>query len=340
MYELITNRNLPIYAIEFLESLIKRGRKASTISRYAYDLEDFFSWISREKQNHSFQTFQHVTTKDLEKYMTFLTDKKQYSPQTMQRILIVLNQLYKYFIKKKVLHVNPVSNLPYKTGQLKEITNDDFITDDEAKKLYETVRSLDGLTDNQKKARSKLIARNESIFILLIEYGLTLQELTNITMNDIHFEWNTVDVGIEEQTRRTITIHPSHKKVLYDYYQMIPKPVRPRYRSSDPFFVAFDFQRDTYRWVYATNSPKKLTKIAIQKMIREESKRAGLQGKSQQHFRHTAVLKALQNQKSIETIKTQFGFQTEIAFKRIIRFFEQEQEQEKKKKNKCPSIKK
>ncbi|MEX5522633.1 MULTISPECIES: hypothetical protein [Bacillus cereus group] len=34
---------------------------------------------------------------------------------------------------------------------------------------------------------------------------------------------------------------------LFTYYKTIPKPVRPRYYSTDPLLVAFDFKRGNFR---------------------------------------------------------------------------------------------
>lgn len=322
MSHLYADSNLPSYAMEYILHLSKKGRKTSTISRYHYDLADFFTWLTKEKNQSDFKTFQRLTTNDIKHYLNTLKKQKQYSDQTIQRVVTVLNQLYKFLLQKEVLHENPITNLPYKTGQLKQITFQDFLTTDEERKLYQTVRSLDGLTPNQQKARPKLIARNESIILLFLEYGLTLQELAHLSMNDVHFEQNTIDIHKNKETKRTISLAVQHKKTLYEYYQTIPAPVRPRYHSHDPFFIAFDFQRNTFRFVYELNAPKRLTMIAIQKMIREECKRAGLPKKSHQHLRNTAVLKAFKRNQSLEAIKKQYGFQTEIALKRISYFYE------------------
>ena len=106
--------------------------------------------------------------------------------------------------------------------------------------------------------------RNIAILNLLIDYGLSLQELTALTMHHVHFETKHY-LSQQPQGRKNNFINQRRQKQLYTYYKSIPEPVRPKYHSNDPLFVAFDFNRGTYRWVYENDAPKGLTEIAIQK---------------------------------------------------------------------------
>ncbi|MFP3440904.1 hypothetical protein R0K18_24530, partial [Pantoea sp. SIMBA_133] len=49
----------------------------------------------------------------------------------------------------------------------------DFLQEEEAQKLLETIVSLEDLTDNQLRAREFLIDRNLIIARLFLNYGLT-----------------------------------------------------------------------------------------------------------------------------------------------------------------------
>ena len=121
-----------------------------------------------------------------------------------------------------------------------------------------------------------LMNRNISIVHLLIHNGLSLQELVGLQMKHVHFENNTISVPGIVGIERKILLTEEDKKHLFNYYKIIPEPVRPRYHSNDPLFVAFDFTRKTYHWSYENDAPKALTEIAVQKMIRIEVKRANL----------------------------------------------------------------
>lgn len=131
-----------------------------------------------------------------------------------------------------------------------------------------------------------ILERNISIATLLLDYGLSLKKLVSLRMKHVHFENNTLS---------------------------IPEPVRPKYHSNDPLFVAFDFTRGAYHWSYEDDASKFLTEISVQKMIRLEVKRANLRkGISAQHFRNTFILRRIQNNNTSEQIMQQIGFKSHL----------------------------
>lgn len=312
--------SLPSFVKEYLYSLVKKKRKPSTIKRYIYDLEDFFVWLEIEKRNQSFVTWANLSRDDIQCYLSILTESRKYSPRTIKRVLTVLNQLYKYY-DNLGLSKNPILEINIIDCKEAPMTTHEFLNKKEIKQLFLSLHSTDGLSDKQLKSRHLIVDRNEAIFLLFLYYGLTLQELTNLHMNQIHFETNTITVTSLDH-ERTIHLSSEHKQVLYKYYETIPKPVRPRYHEKDPFFVAFDFQRGTYRWVYVEeNKPKQLTNIAIQRMIQKEIKRSGLRkGISAQHLRNTFILSEIKAGKSVDTIQQQLGLKTDISLKKYFYF--------------------
>ncbi|MGE9856441.1 integrase, partial [Bacillus sp. AF62] len=150
------------------------------------------------------------------------------------------------------------------------LRKEDFITKEEEKRLKNIFSSSEGLSEEQLSVRPLLIARNVSILSLLSDYGLTLQELVSLQMQQVHFGKNMITVLHNKGTERRIMLKEEDKIRLFTYYKTIPEPVRPRYHSTDPLLVAFDFKRGTFRWVYDNDAPKALTAIAVQKMIRLE----------------------------------------------------------------------
>lgn len=310
---------MPSYVEEYLLSLVKKKRKPSTIKRYIYDLEDFFVWLEIEKKDQSFATWANLTPEDIQKYMIILTDSRKYHPRTTKRVITVLNQLYKFYdnlglSKNPILEINKIDieELPMNVS--------DFINKQEINQLFSSLRSTKNLSEKQLKSRHLIIDRNEAIFILFLYYGLTLQELINLKMEHIHFETNSITITATEQ-HRTVKLSLHHKKVLYKYYETIPLPVRPRYHENDPFFVAFDFQRGTYRWVYEKDEPKELTAIAVQRMIQKEIKRSKLRkGISAQHLRNTFILSEIRNGKSMAKIQQELGLKTDISLKKYYEF--------------------
>ncbi|WLR52418.1 site-specific integrase [Bacillus tianshenii] len=304
---------LPDDVVSYLEYLAAQGRRPSTIKRYKYDLEDFFRYMNeQQKDPKKWKTF---SNEDYHTFFHILLTERHYSLATMKRMHTVLKRLNRFY---QIKHNPPEISMHL---EKKRLGADDFIQEAEKEKLLQTVVSTKGLTDNQLKARHLLFDRNLSIVRLLLDYGLTLHELASLRMKDVHFERNELDIPSVSSLARTIKLSDEDKQLLYRYLKTIPEPVRPRYHSHDPLFAAFDFQRCTYRWVYEKDAPKRLTEIAIQKMIREEIARAGLRkGISAQHMRNTCIINQIQEGLSAEDIQRHFGFKTPLSLKRFYNY--------------------
>ncbi|CAI8855578.1 integrase [Bacillus pseudomycoides] len=302
----------------FSSFLLNKGRKPSTIKRYVYDIEDFGHWLQKSKKLPTCNIWTTLNKKDFEAYFYDLKKKRQYSDKTMHRVYIVLNRLYQYLKLP-----NPLEGMQLSIQPNRALRDEDFITKEEEKTLKSILSSLEGLTEKQRSVRPVLMDRNISIVHLLIHNGLSLQELVGLQMKHVHFENNTISVPGIVGIERTILLTEDDKKRLFNYYKIIPEPVRPRYHSNEPLFVAFDFTRNTYRWSYENDAPKALTEIAVQKMIRIEVKRANLRkGISAQHLRNTFILRLIEHGILKEQIIKQVGFKSKLSLKRYYDFID------------------
>lgn len=305
----------------FSAFLLNQGRKPSTIKRYVYDIEDFGHWLEKNKKLSSSNIWDTLCTKDYEDYFSDLKNKRHYSEKTMHRVFIVLNRLYQFLNLP-----NPLKDMKISIQPNRALRDEDFISKDDEKRLKHTLISLDGLSEKQRPSRPLLMDRNISIVNLLIDYGLSLQELVSLNMHHVHFETNTISIPAVAGVERTLKLTDEDKKQLYNYYKTIPEPVRPKYHSNDPLFVAFDFNRNTYRWVYENDAPKALTEIAVQKMIRLEVARANLRkGISGQHFRNTFILRLIEQNTPEQEIMKRVGFKSKISLKRYYQYAKQKE---------------
>ncbi|MEH7052407.1 integrase [Bacillus pseudomycoides] len=302
----------------FASFLLDKGRKTSTIKRYIYDIEDFGQWLQNSTKLPTCNIWMTLDTKDYEAYFYDLKNQRQYSDKTMHRVYSVLNRLYQYLKLP-----NPLKDMQLSIQPNRALRAEDFISKEEEKRLKVILTSLEGLTEKQRSVRPALMDRNISIVHLLIHNGLSLQELVGLQMKHVHFENNTISVPGIVGIERTILLTEEDKKRLFNYYKIIPEPVRPRYHSNDPLFVAFDFTRKTYHWSYENDAPKALTEIAVQKMIRIEVKRANLRkGISAQHLRNTFILRLIEHGILEEQIIKQVGFKSKLSLKRYYDFID------------------
>jgi site-specific recombinase XerD len=319
---ILKNHSIPAYINQFLISYKEKGRQPSTIKRYLYDLDEFIQWMRANYSDVSFEQWQSLTARDFASYYEFLIEQRDYSERTMKRIATVLKQLYRYYEQQGYNIVSPDLTVEANKKAV-PLSAEDFISESEREHFLKTISSREGLSENQLKSRHLLNDRNKSIILMLCDEGLTLNELVSLTMRDIHFEDNKIDVPSVTSMARTIRISLENKQQYFAYYKSIPAPVRPTYHSDDPFFLAFDFQRNTYRWMYELDAPKRMTDIAVQKMIRTEGKRANLRkGLSAQHMRNSAILRAIETGEGHEEIQRKFGFKAAISLKRYLAYAE------------------
>ncbi|PDY75139.1 tyrosine-type recombinase/integrase [Bacillus cereus] len=301
----------------FASYLSNKGRKASTIKRYIYDVECFIQWLHQSKRFTSDNIWESLQKKDFDSFFKYLKEDRQYSDKTIHRIYIVLNRLYEYLdlpsLIEAIIHIDTPD---------RALRRKDFVSSQERTRLKEVVSSLEGLTEKQRSTRPMILERNISIITLLLDYGLSIKELVSLQMRHVHFENNTLSIPEDSKVNRTIHLREEDKLHLYNYYTIIPEPVRPKYHSNDPLFIAFDFTRRTYHWSYQDDAPKFLTEISIQKMIRLEVKRANLRkGISAQHFRNTYILRRIQGDNTPEKIMQQIGFKSNLSLKRYYDYY-------------------
>ncbi|WP_099300984.1 tyrosine-type recombinase/integrase [Bacillus sp. Marseille-P3800] len=294
----------------FLNQLFLKGRKATTIQRYHYDLNDFFLWLND-------RSFIDLTTKEIESFYQHLMVTRTYQVRTVRRISSVLRRFTLFLVEENVLQDHPLLHHEPPLLTLEPLTREEWISKREMDILLQTTHSEKGLTENQLIARPHLTERNYAILILLTEYGITLSEACTITMNDTSFVQQTLQ--IKDSVERTVMLASDHSQQLYIYWSSIPEAVRPRLHTSDPLFVAFDFTRRTYHWSYEKDAPKALTAIALQKMIRTEVARSGLRkGISAQHFRNAYLLRTLLDPLSKQDLQQHLGLKSPLSLRRYV----------------------
>ncbi|EZH67325.1 hypothetical protein DH09_05155 [Bacillaceae bacterium JMAK1] len=302
---------LPPTANQYLEQLALKGRKSSTVRRYAYDIADFYSFI--DVTNHT-----AYTKETLEHFMKHLIQERHYKHKTYKRVYRVLHSYFNHLMHRNVINENPIEHVLLPDEDDEPLTEDDLFTTKEINQLLRSTESIEGLNDDQKQSRPLLAPRNLIMLRLILFYGLRLQELHGLHIDNL-LSSNTLFVTPVdgEVNPRKITLQQKDQTLLANYLDVIPKAVRPVHGNEHPLFVAFDFKRQTYRWSYEEDKPKRLTIVAIQKMIREELRRAGIPlGRSAQHMRHTFIVNALGSGRTTKDIQTQLGLHSELVLLR------------------------
>ncbi|MBJ8030724.1 site-specific integrase [Bacillus cereus group sp. N21] len=295
----------------FLADLLKRGRKPSTVKQYRYDLSLFVSWIQKQVKFAPEDVFHSFNINILDEYLKSLRKERDVSISNVKRVRGILINFLQFHGAAKDLKsdVAPPG-----------LTAKQFASDEEIEKLLRVMRSYQGLTEYQASGRKFIIERNLLLVRFMLHYGLSIQDIITLSMHDIHFGTNTITPGGLHAYKRSITLSKDDVKLALSYYKTIPNLVRPRQQIGDPFFVAFDFGPQTFRWDYEKDQPAALTRIAVQRMLQKEVKRAEVKV-TPTKLRNRFILNALQNGMKPLEIKVFLGLKSIEALHRYIQFW-------------------
>ncbi|PKJ52251.1 tyrosine-type recombinase/integrase [Bacillus sp. SN10] len=299
----------------FLSDLLKHGRKSSTVKQYRYDLTLFTSWIQKHVKSPPKSFFRSFDTNILERYLKSLKKERGASISNIKRVRGILINFLQFHGAAQDLKsdVSPPG-----------LTSKHFASDQEVTKLFHVMRSYDGLTDYQAEGRKFILERNLLLIHFMLDYGLSIQDILTLSMHDIQFGTNTINPGGLHAYKRSITLSKEHVKLALSYYNKIPNLVRPRQQTGDFFFVAFDFGPQTFRWDYEKDQPAALTRIAVQRMLQKEAKRAGIHV-TPTMLRNRFILNALQNGMKPIEIKSYLGLKSIEALHRYVQFWNKQQ---------------
>ena len=298
---------------DFLSHLVDSKKKTSTISMYKHDLKQFFEWLNRYHPNIPPETLPG-DKKYYELYFTYLKEKNL-SEANLRRVASHLNGLLKYYNL-----TSDIGLLQATTKKQRELTDTDFITQSDTLILLDSVISDEHLSDIQLQIHKYIGPRNHSIFILLLRYGLTINEVVSLTIKDINFAQNTLTID-NNKTKRTLELSKHDKKIIYNYLSTIPLLFRPRDYTNDPLFISFHPQKMVYWYDYSLSQPKRISVIGTKRMIEREVKRSGIKAIVRStHFRNSCILKKIHEGYSNEHIIYYFGLSSRHALYRFKRY--------------------
>ncbi|MCC2358310.1 tyrosine-type recombinase/integrase [Bacillus paranthracis] len=282
--------------VEYKSYLLSKGYTENTVSRYIKEILLYYNSMEKPISEEYIQIYLH-------------NRKSHTKISNLKRIQSVLINYYYFLFGVKlgpILNENKLKN--------EKIT---YLKHSEFNSLVQTVLNPYpvAIGEKEKLLRSILKERNLMILLLLGKYGLTRNEVVTLNMDQVNFYIRNIKIG-----ETNISIQNEDMNRLYDYYKSIPVSIRPMMHSEQAVFIAYDNNRMTYLWDYSKEMPKRLSDEAIKKLIRKEGQYAGLHNISSRVLRNTAIINALNNGESVETVKTLFRLKSIHAVNRYRRF--------------------
>jgi integrase/recombinase XerD len=216
---------------EYMASI---DRSPITIEVYRRDLGYIRRYLEERKNGPVY--IEDVTQDDLEAFMRYVKEVKQYSANTRSNYFYTLRSLYAFAYKKGLVERNIAASM-------------DFMRMPKKERNYLTKQEVEATIDCIQSQLIGLIAR------FLFNTGLRISECLNLTLDDVDFEKRSIHV--RQGKGRKDRMVPINNKI-YDLLLDYKENWRDAY-GSDSFFATNKTGSISYNYVNATirNAAKK-----------------------------------------------------------------------------------
>lgn len=259
----------------YLDSLAVRGLSEKTMRRYAYDLLNFWIWLSREKVE-----FKNIVRSSLIEYIRWHQQKNNPSPTTINHRLITIKCLYEYLFDRNIpVGINidkesiSYSKRPWagykRIGRMYPIRKKQLTT--RVKEPYKVVVPLthQEVGDFFNSFKSW---RDITVCGFMLFCGLRTKEVLDLNLNDIDMLDERVRVHGKGNRERMVPV-PMNLFEALDKYQKLERPKT----DSQYLFVVLK----------GPHRGQPLTYFAIRAVFRYHRKITGILKANPHRFRHT-----------------------------------------------------
>jgi site-specific recombinase XerD len=250
-----------------------KGRSKNTVNEYCLDIRTLLRFIKLDRKLvNSKIEFDEITVNDIDtefiksitsieifEFMNFVTDDKNNIASTRQRKSSSIKGFFKFLtVHEKILDEDPTENL---TPPKKKKSLPKFLSLDQSKQLLSIIQGPDK-------------ERDYCIITLFLNCGMRLSELTNININDIQRNNNTIRIVGKGNKERIIYLNEACIKAIDDYLII---------RNSKP-------SKDN-KALFISNRSQRISPKTVQFLVKKYLAAIGLGGNgySVHKLRHTAA---------------------------------------------------
>ena len=265
------------------------GKSPKTISWYSANLKSFRNYL---KNRHLPDSLDNIDTKLLREYVLYLLKKTRYenhpytpaktellSAATVHGYVRTLRAFFNWLVREGLTENNPAKDLKPPKVVRKVVST---LSDEEIRAILNTF------------SISPSDARNQTLFMILLDTGLRIGELVNLKMDDVHMDEGYLKVMGKGKKERIVPIGNKAQRALQRYlFRFRSKPTNP---VTDNVFLS-------------VNS-KTLTENSMKLMFARLSKRSGACRLHAHLCRHTFATRFLINGGDVFTLKQILGHST------------------------------
>lgn len=266
------------------------GKSPKTISWYTANLRRFHTYL---KSRHLSDSIDNIDTKLLREYILYLIKRNRYdghpytpvkteplSTSTIHGHIRTLRAFFSWLVREDLVENNVAKDLKPPKLVKKVVST---LSDEEIIAIINTL-----------KPNNHSEARNQTIFMLLLDTGLRIGELINLKMEDVHMNEGFLKVMGKGMKERIVPIGADAQKALQRYlFRYRPKPT---HLGIDKVFLSI--HGDT------------LTDNSIKLMFARLAQRSGVHRLHAHLCRHTFATRFLINGGDVFTLQQILGHST------------------------------
>jgi integrase/recombinase XerD len=255
---------------EFLNYvLLEKGQSENTAKAYGQDLKLFSAFLERHK----------LTAVDEEAMIDLIFElkSKNYSTESIARIITGVKVFYKYLARKKLIAKSPFEQMePFKVR----------------KKIPEALNAQDiQKMITMPDLSSKEGVRDRAILELLYSAGIRVSELVNMELTDVMLEEKTLRCFGKGAKERIVPVG--------DYVIEALRRYLPYRKDNDGIFSPN---------LFVTRLGRKFTRGAIWKMVKKYAKKGGIKKDVYPHiFRHSFATHLLAGGADLRSVQEMLG---------------------------------
>lgn len=265
------------------------GKSPKTISWYSANLKNFRNYL---KNRHLPDSLDNIDTKLLREYVLYLLRKTRYedhpytptkpellSTATVHGHVRTLKAFFNWLVVEGLAQNNLAKDLKPPKVVRKVVST---LSDEEIRTIVNVFSTAP--TD----------ARNQTLFMILIDTGLRIGELINLKMEDVHMDEGYLKVMGKGSKERIVPIGNNAQKALQRYlFRFRPKPINPVVQN-----------------VFLSQSSNPLTENSMKLMFARLAKRSGVHRLHAHLCRHTFATRFLINGGDVFSLQQILGHST------------------------------
>ncbi len=257
--------------------------------QYSANLKSFRNYL---KNRHLSDSLDNIDTKLLREYVLYLMKRNRYdghpytpvqaeplSSATVHGHVRTLRAFFSWLAMEGLTQENAAKDLKPPKVTRKVVST---LSDEEIRAILSTFST------------SPSDARNQTLFMILLDSGLRIGELINLKMEDIHTDEGYLKVMGKGRKERIVPIGNNAQKVLQRYlFRFRPKPINPVINN-----------------VFLSQSSKPLTENSMKLMFTRLAKRSGVCRLHAHLCRHTFATRFLINGGDVFSLQQILGHST------------------------------